>query len=155
MSNNAVYYSKAGGDGVPCTIMAETGTNATILRPIAQVVQRLEEARKNAGFTHALRDLYVDGVIAIEFLPDYKLAFFFQTVNVNLSFGRPPNLVVEARGSEKSHLTIQFTPTVYADWSRPREGAGCLDCAGEYTCPSCASFQTPFVARAAQTVVSQ
>ena len=142
MSDNAVYYMRAGGDSVPCTIMAATGTNAEILRPIAQVVLRLEEARKNAGFTHALRDLYVDGVIAIEFSPDYKLAFFFQTVNVNLTFGGPPKLVVEARGAEKSQLTILFTPAIYADWSQPREGAGCLDCGGTYSCPSCASIQS-------------
>lgn len=147
MSNNAVYYMKAGGDGIPCTIMAVTGTNAEILRPVAQVVQRLEEARKNAGFTHALRDLYVDGVIAIEFPSDYKLAFFFQSVNVNLSFEGPPNLVIQARGAEKSQLTVQFTPAIYADWSLPREGAGCLDCGGAYTCPSCTSIQSKRAAR--------
>ncbi len=146
MSNNSIYYSKVGVGGVPCTIMAATGTNAKILRPIAQVVQRLEEARKNAGFIHALRDLYVDGAIAIEFPPDYKLAFFFHTVNVDLSSERPPNLVFEAGGNEKPKLTIQFSHAVNAEWSCPREGSGCLDCGGAYTCPSCASIQTPLVA---------
>ncbi len=47
MSNNSAYYfSEVGADGVPCAIAAATGTNAKMLRPIAQAVQRLEEARK-------------------------------------------------------------------------------------------------------------
>jgi len=145
MKSNQIFRISGKG-GVLCSILANAGKNATTLRPLAQLVQRLETARKNAKFCQAMSDQYIDAEIAVTFESGNTVPKRFRRVLIDLSSGREPHLVFTNTPDGNETVSVPFTTAVCDDWIKPRANAGCLDCGGKYTCPVCESVKEPLAA---------
>ncbi len=127
----------SGKGGVACTISAQTADNAKILRPLAQLVEHVEQARKNAGFSSASKESYIDASLAVEFASGNIVPKTFRQVLIDLSSGREPHLVFIGTPDGLESVSVKFTPEVAREWGTPRANAGCLWCGGNYVCPPC------------------
>lgn len=144
MQSNQIYRTR-GGSGVKCLLQASAGSNAETLRPLAQMVQRLEAARKAASFRTALAERCIDADLEITFETGNTVRKKFRDVYIDLAPGRDPRLVLESKPDGET-VSVQFTAAVAAEWLNPGAKAGCLDCGGKYICPVCAPFKEPLAA---------
>jgi hypothetical protein len=148
MQNQSIFRI-AGKGGALCTIRAQTGDNAKTLRPLAQLVEHVEQARKNAGFSSASKESYIDASLSIEFPSGNIVQKTFRQVLIDLSSGREPHLVFIGTPDGHESVSVTFTSEVASEWSTPRVNAGCLWCGGSYQCQPCKTAKaTPATAPA-------